>query len=419
MAHAGAELRDLAVAGSLLALALLVSGLWQRAVAQPPTAAGQHRDRFLDGLRAVAAIAVMASHYGGNIVFALTGAAATPVFHNLGTCGVQVFFALTGFLFTRKAVAARGQLVVRPFLLARLRRIVPMYAAAVAFSVALVCVVTRAEPVAWQQLARQTVALFSFGFVLDGAPQIKNVPYVDVLGTIWSLPFEWLFYLFVPVLAVLVASPRMLAAAGVVLAVYFGLLMTDGRGDVFCPFFLPGVLVGLLAELPSLASLSSLLQGGEGRVRWVVTQHGAVDRPTSPNPLPPRRAGGEGRKTIAVVVLALAAVLPGVQNFTPLRLLLMTLLFGAMVLARPALLERRAVVFLGDISYSIYLMHFPLLYAALAVLRGLDPAGAAPLWRAAALFAASGAVVAVSAVTWRWIEYPFLHRSGAPVPVLA
>jgi len=27
--------------------------------------------------------------------------------------------------------------------------------------------------------------------------------------------------------------------------------------------------------------------------------------------------------------------------------------------------------------------------------------------------------VAVSAVTWRWIEYPFLHRSGAPVPVLA
>jgi peptidoglycan/LPS O-acetylase OafA/YrhL len=385
LAFAGAELRDLLVAGSVLAVALLVSLLWLRVVAPPASAAGQHRDRFLDGLRAVAAISVMASHYGGQISFALTGAAATPVFHNLGTCGVQMFFALTGYLFTRKAVAARGHLVVGPFLRARLRRIVPMYTAAVAFSVALVCVVTRHEPVRWHQLARQTIALLSFGFVLDGAPSIKSVPYVDVLGTIWSLPFEWLFYLFVPVLAALVASPRMLAVAGVVLAVYFAKLMTDGRGDVFCPFFLPGVLVGLLAERPPLAALSSHFHGGEGSKAFVI-----------------------------VLVLALVAVVAGVQDFTPARLLLMTVLFGCVVMTRPAVLERPAIAFLGDISYSIYLMHFPLLYATLAVLRGVDPAGAAPVWWAGTLLAMCGVVAAVSAVTWRCIERPFLVRDAAP-----
>jgi peptidoglycan/LPS O-acetylase OafA/YrhL len=381
LAHAGAELRDLLVAGSVLALALLVSGMCRRLVRPRDLAAEPARDRCLDGVRAVAAGGVMASHYGGQISYALAGA-ATPVFHNLGTCGVQVFFALTGYLFTRKAVAARGQLAVRPFLVARLRRIVPMYAAAVAFSVALVCVVTRAEPVALGNLARQTVALFAFGFVLDGAPRIKSVPYVDVLGTIWSLPFEWLFYLFVPVLAVLLASPRMLLVAGLMLAVYFANLMTDGRGDVFCPFFLPGVLVGLLptfAPAPTRGFLMSAI----------------------------------------VAALALAAILPGVQNFTPPRLLLMTALFAAVVLARPALLARPAVAFLGDISYSIYLMHFPLLYATLAVLRGLDPAGAAPVCRAAVLLGMSGVVVAVASVTWRWIEWPFQHRSGAAVPALA
>jgi len=228
--------------------------------------------------------------------------------------------------------------------------------------------------------------------VLDGAPQIKSVPYTDVLGAIWSLPFEWLFYLFVPVLAVVVASPRLLVAAALVLAVYFGLLMTDGRGDVFCPFFLPGVLAALIPV-------------------W-----------NSPSPCPLPTGEGEKRHrlvAVAALLLAALAVLPGVQNFTPARLLLMTLLFGAVVLARPALLERPAVGFLGDISYSIYLLHFPVLFAVLAALRALDPAGAAPLGWAATFLGAAAAVVALSAVTWRWVELPFLRRGRSAVPVAA
>ena len=47
----------------------------------------------------------------------------------------------------------------------------------------------------------------------------------------------------------------------------------------------------------SVTSVSSLLQGGEGRVRWDAPPLRGVDRPTSPNPLPPRRAGGEGSES--------------------------------------------------------------------------------------------------------------------------
>jgi peptidoglycan/LPS O-acetylase OafA/YrhL len=337
------------------------------------------------------------------------------VFHNLGTAGVQVFFALTGYLFTRKAVAARGQLALRPFLVARVRRIVPMYTAAVAFSIALVCVVTRHEPVAWGRLLRQSWQLYAFGFVLDGSPTIKSVPYADVLGTIWSLPFEWLFYLFVPVLAALVTSRWLLAVAAAALAVYFGNLMSDGRGDVFCPFFLPGVLAGLV-PVWNAPSPCGRLGGGVPRER------GSVRADPSPRPLPQGEWEGLRRlMAVAALLLTAAAVLPGVQNFTPSRLLLMTALFGAVLLARPDVLAWPVIALLGDISYSIYLIHFPILFAVNAALHALDPAGAVPLGWAAAFLAASGVVVVTSAVTYRWIEMPFLHRraaAAAAVPAL-
>lgn len=374
--RAGAELRDLVVVAAIFAVALLVSVVWLHVARPRAEPDGHQRDRFLDGLRGIAAVGVMAAHFGGNVSFALGARDIAPVFHNLGAAGVQVFFALTGFLFTRKAVAARGQLALQPFLVARLRRLVPMYSATIAFAVALVCIVTWREPIAWGGLARQAVSLYAFGFVLDGSPQIKSVPYVDVLGAIWSLPFEWGFYLCVPVLAVLVTSRRMLAVAGAALAVYFANAMTDGRGDVFTPFFLPGVLLGLLP--PGRLAIPARAR------RWL--------------------AG-------AVLLLIAVAVLPGTQSFSPSRLLLMTALFTAVALARPALLAARPVAFLGDISYSVYLMHFPFLFAIKAMLRAFGPAE--PLLQAGVFLAACGAVVAASAVTWRFIERPFLSRRAA------
>jgi peptidoglycan/LPS O-acetylase OafA/YrhL len=152
--------------------------------------------------------------------------------------------------------------------------------------------------------------------------------------------------------------------------VYFANLMWTGT-DVFSPFFLPGILLGLL-------------------------------------PLERWRPSGRARTALAGValLLALACVLPGEQNFTPIRLLLMTLLFAAIVLAAPAALAARPVAYLGDISYSVYLLQFPLLFT---LHQWLDPAGL-PAWlRAVSLLAGAALVVAASALTWRMVERPFLR----------
>jgi peptidoglycan/LPS O-acetylase OafA/YrhL len=60
-------------------------------------------------------------------------------------------------------------------------------------------------------------------------------------------------------------------------------------------------------------------------------------------------------------------------------------------------------LYLGEISYSIYLWHFP---TALALAKFLPPSRSEPAFLAIAFFA----TIAVSALSHRWIERPALAR---------
>jgi len=225
------------------------------------------------------------------------------------------------------------------------------------------------------RVLRESVALYAFGFILDGSPSIRDLNYVEVIGTIWTLPFEWLFYLFVPVLAVVVRSGRAMAWVAAGLALYYGNRMWDGTADVFTPFFLPGVLLGLrpVAELP----------GGRRMVLGATA-----------------------------LFLALCAILPGNQNFSPARLAVMTGFFAVAVYGAPRLLARAGIARLGDISYSVYLLHFPALFVTRAVLDSPRVALFAPYPRAAAFLGVAALVIGLSSATYRWIERPFLRRAA-------
>ena len=116
---------------------------------------------------------------------------------------------------------------------------------------------------------------------------------------------------------------------------------------------------------------------------------------------------------IAVIVLALVAVIPFVASPVVMELVLYATIGASMVLVMAAskmrmpVLGRMPFVFLGTISYALYLWHYPLLQ--LGLLLGI------PLLAYAAAFA----LACVSYFAWetRWLQRdrpPLFRRGGDP-----
>jgi peptidoglycan/LPS O-acetylase OafA/YrhL len=78
------------------------------------------------------------------------------------------------------------------------------------------------------------------------------------------------------------------------------------------------------------------------------------------------------------------------------------------------LLRTRAVKMLGAVSYSIYLLHGTVLYVVLGVVRRFYPIPElSPLAYWGVIAACGVLLVCLAAVTYRWLEHPFLR---VPLP---
>ncbi|WP_164701581.1 acyltransferase family protein [Modestobacter sp. KNN46-3] len=156
----------------------------------------------LDGLRAVAVAAVMASH------------TTLPV--PGGSVGVGVFFALSGFLISTLLLQEQertGRIALGAFLLRRLLR---LYPALLVLGIALVLyVVVAPGPVRGQETIAGVLPalLYSSNWVRA----LGGLGYLGLLEHTWSLAVEEQFYLLWPVvLSATLIVTRRVAAVGVV-----------------------------------------------------------------------------------------------------------------------------------------------------------------------------------------------------------
>jgi hypothetical protein len=79
----------------------------------------------LEGLRAIAALAVVACHVNQNTLAFFEYTELPDAGNHIGVLAVQMFFALTAYLFTARAV--KGTLDPAIFYVSRLRRTLPLY----------------------------------------------------------------------------------------------------------------------------------------------------------------------------------------------------------------------------------------------------------------------------------------------------
>lgn len=333
---------------------------------------------FVDGLRAVAIAAVVAFH-------------AFPDQLSGGFAGVDVFFVISGFLITRFIAAEMqaGSFSLQRFFVRRARRLLP--AAMVCFVVvtALAGVVLFPDSLWYHGRSLMAAVLMYANFFFYDTGGYFSAPSLEkpLLHT-WSLAVEDQFYLTWP-LMLMVLLPRMTRKS--LLAVVMVLLLSSltfaelyTRTDPeFAFFMLPArAWELLLGVLVAVAGFERLIGRGTSEV---IAALGAA------------------------AILASLAVLTPQSHFPGLGALTACLGTAAVIvsgLAHPTLVSRvlalRGVVFVGLISYSLYLWHWPLIALATYWLE-----------RPMAAVEASGVVLAsvvVAVVSWRFVERPF--RAG-------
>ncbi len=150
----------------------------------------------LDGVRACAAITVMAYHINliGRNIHLWNPATTNPLLSAVvlsGSSGVTLFFVLSGFLlflpYARALLADQSWPSARRFYLRRALRILPAYY----FSLVVLVLIAKPEyldPHRWTELG-----IFVF-FLQDATPQTFR----QLNGPYWTLAIEWQFYMLLP-----------------------------------------------------------------------------------------------------------------------------------------------------------------------------------------------------------------------------
>ena len=155
------------------------------------------RDPALDGLRGVAILLVYVFHYGGGLRSANPAVRAFGHLTQAGWVGVELFFALSGFLITGLLWENRNEPHALPhFFARRALRVLPVYYGALA-AAAIAALVTGAHPAQLRPL------LIYAGFLQNIPPLVAaslRYPPPLPLYHLWSLAVEEQFYLLWPFL---------------------------------------------------------------------------------------------------------------------------------------------------------------------------------------------------------------------------
>ncbi|MDT7795872.1 MAG: hypothetical protein QOD59_5313 [Mycobacterium sp.] len=370
------------------------------------TADRGHSIPALDGIRAVAVGLVLAEHGG------IPGVSG-------GFLGVDVFFVLSGFLITSlllDELGGSGRIALAGFWIRRARRLLP---ALLAMVLAVVAARELFSAEATATLRDDAVSAFfwvaNWAFVAQRTDYFAQGTPPSPLQHTWSLGVEEQYYLFWPLLVIAVAAVVgararwavfALATAGAVGSAAAAIVMASDAG-VNRVYFgtdtrVQALLVGSAAAALLVRDWSVLTSGATLiRTRW-------------------RRWGAAALSVLGVAMLAaLAHYATGSAREFRAGLLIVVALAAVLVVAPVALdqdgpvarvLAWRPLVWLGAISYGVYLWHWPIFLALNGERTG---------WSGWRLFAVRCvATVAVAAASWWLLEQPIRRWRPVIVPML-
>lgn len=335
-----------------------------------------HHSRTIDGLRAVAIVPVVIGH-------------AAAQWMPGGYLGVDIFFVISGFLLTTLIVeqTARGTFRLGDFYKRRMLRIMPALVVMVAAT--LIGGVVLLSPLELRELGKATAATAVFGSNIlfwRQSGYFDPVAGQNPLVHTWSLAVEEQFYLLAPLLSLLAARHRrgLFAALLALAALSLAYAWHTSRIVPSTYFFFTPNRVWEIATGSLFAFARLHWREGAPAPRWLA----------------------EGATALALAAIAACMVLfdafthhPGPVTLVPVLATGVLLVCARHDTAANRVLALPPLVWIGLISYSLYLWHQPLLaYARLAAITPLTTA------QVLAVLAAS---VLAGWLSARFVERPF------------
>ncbi len=339
----------------------------------------------IDGLRAIAVLSVVFYHFG---VFGIAG----------GFVGVDIFFVISGFLIGGLLWSEQDRtrrISLRHFYLRRFKRLAPAFfvMALVVSAVAWVVLLPFEYREFGKSLIAATVYLSNVQFYREAGYFDAAAEEKPLLHT-WSLAVEEQFYLFLPMLILLLGLigwrsllPRLLLGLFLLSLFSCVLLTADNHTATFFlfPFRAWELLAGVLLAV----------WGYQTRSDW--------------NLHPALSYAGMTLVICGVVFVQSGPGFPGAWAVIPTLGTVLIILNGQHDNWINRVLRSGPAVFVGLISYSLYLWHWPVAVFSTY----LRETYASPL-EAAAWMALSGLLAVLS---WRFVERPTRHARWPGLPL--
>ncbi len=337
----------------------------------------------LEGLRACAVVLVLLYH------------ASVPGFGG-GYVGVDVFFVLSGFLITGlllREVRRTGTVSLPAFYARRARRLLP--ASALVLVVTVVASALVLPTLQMPDVAGDTTAAALYVSNIRFAAQATDYLRADLAPSpllhFWSLGVEEQFYLFWPAIVLLIARSRGDAgrrigiAASVIGVASFGLSLWLTQVNAPWAFF----------SLPTRAwelGIGAVIAVGATRIARIPERPAAIVAWL-----------GLAMVVASGVILSTATPFPGTAALLPTvgSALVIAGGFRQSALAPGRWLSLAIPRFLGRISYSLYLWHWPVL-----ILPAVALDTKLPWWARGGLVLVS---IGLAAASQRWVEDPLRH----------
>lgn len=303
------------------------------------------------------------------------------LYTHFGQSSVAFFFMITGFLFFCKLLNGRTKSIDwGKLFISRVLRLVPLYLFVMFLLFLVIAYLSNGilnEPI--PKLVKEMVQWL--GFTILGTPDLNGIERTSTIiaGVTWPLPYEWFFYFLLPLFALMVRVTPPIP--------YFALSIIS--------------IVGLTIWHPKILHLISFLGGITAAflAQWDLFRHFAVKRVSSFISL----------GCITIVVIAFPSAYGIVQLF--LLSVAFTLIacgnsiFG--VLLNPVSRS------LGEIAYSIYLLHGIILFIAFNFVFGVTESRVlSPITHWLLIVGITPIMVFICFITFRFIERPAMKSTN-------